>query len=52
MGVGVQGLIDAISLMIFIFLNAGRAKKEEVGLIEDENQDHLKTSSLFRFDNN
>ena len=42
MGVGVQGLSDASSLMIFIYLNAGLAKIEEAGRIEDENQDHCK----------
>ncbi len=40
MGVGVQGLSDASSLMIFIFLNAGLVKIEEAGTIEDENQEH------------
>jgi len=40
MEVGVQGLIDASSLMNFIYLNAGLAKIKEAGRIEDENQDH------------
>ena len=40
MGADAWGVIDASSPMIFIFLNAGLAKIEEAGTIEDENQEH------------
>ena len=40
MGVGAQGQIDASSLMLSIFLNAGLARKGEAGMIEDENQEN------------
>ena len=33
-------MIDASSLIIFIFPNAGLARKGEAGTIEDENQEH------------